>query len=508
MQKPASIPINASRRDPSSQRDPASRSDSQNDSCGATTRGKVVLISPYELGRQPFALASPAAWLKRDGFEVVALDLSLQRLEPDAFAGAGMVGLYVGMHTATRIAQEAIPRIRELAPGARLVVFGLYAPMNSALFCRLGVDQVIGGEFEPRLAALARRFRDAPESGAPGAGAERSAATHIDIDKVDFILPDRSGLPPLERYAHLKLPDGGRKVVAFAEASRGCKHLCRHCPVVPVYQGRFRIVPVDIVIGDVRQQVAAGASHVSFGDPDFLNGPTHALRVVRALAAEFPGVTYDFTAKVQHLLAHASLLPEFSRTGCLFITSAVESVDDTVLATLDKNHVSGDFNRVAALLREAGIGFSPTFVAFTPWTSLAGYIELLRQVSELGMLEDVAPVQYSIRLLVPEGSYLLNLPGLRAMLEPFDGAMLGYPWRHPDPAMDALQKSVQGWVEASESGDMPRHEIFAGIWQRAHAAAGIAPPAIQGTAQGAAGARMSEPWYCCAEPTSSQLASF
>ncbi len=113
---------------------------------------KVVLINPYELGRQPFALAEPAAWLKREGFAVTCLDLSLQKLDPEILEDAGLVALYVGMHTATRIAVQALPRIRRLAPKAHLCVYGLYAPMNEALLRGLGVGTVLGGEVEPALA--------------------------------------------------------------------------------------------------------------------------------------------------------------------------------------------------------------------------------------------------------------------------------------------------------------------------------------------------------------------
>ena len=120
---------------------------------------KAVLINPYELGRQPFALAEPAAWLKKAGFEVACIDLSLQTLDPVTLAGAGLVAVYVGMHTATRIAVEAIPRIKALAPAAHLCVYGLYAPMNETLLKELGVRTVLGGEFEPRLLSLAERLR-------------------------------------------------------------------------------------------------------------------------------------------------------------------------------------------------------------------------------------------------------------------------------------------------------------------------------------------------------------
>ncbi|MGH8630080.1 MAG: CUAEP/CCAEP-tail radical SAM (seleno)protein, partial [Burkholderiales bacterium] len=246
---------------------------------------RVILISPYDLGRQPFALAHPAALLERAGFGVSCLDLSLQKLDSIEWRDATLIAIYLGMHTATRIALEALPRIRALAPAARLCAYGLYAPMNAALLRARGVTDVIGGEFETALLAAARRAGDGTDSALPGLAV-------IHRGKVDFAVPQRAHLPPLARYARLMLPDGSEKTVGFAEASRGCKHWCRHCPVVPVYQGRFRAVPAAIVLADIRQQVAQGAQHISFGDPDFLNGPTHALRIVRALHAEFPALTW------------------------------------------------------------------------------------------------------------------------------------------------------------------------------------------------------------------------
>ncbi|MDO8594985.1 MAG: CUAEP/CCAEP-tail radical SAM protein, partial [Sulfuricaulis sp.] len=226
---------------------------------------KVVLINPYELGRQPFALAEPSAWLKQAGFDVQCIDLSLQKLDPELLTGAQLAALYVGMHTATRIAVEAIPRIREMAPHAHLCVYGLYAPMNQKLLRGLGVKTILGGEFEPGLVRLAQRLR-------AGDACDAQTEPVVNLAKIAFVTPDRSGLPHLQRYAHLILPDGSKKMVGFIEASRGCKHLCRHCPVVPVYQGKFRVVPVEVVMADIEQQVAEGAAHISFGDPDFFNG--------------------------------------------------------------------------------------------------------------------------------------------------------------------------------------------------------------------------------------------
>ncbi len=461
---------------------------------------KVVLINPYELGRQPFGLAHPTAWLTREGCRVYCLDLSLQKLDPEVIADADLVAIYVGMHTATRIAVDAIPRIRAIAPGTCLCVYGLYAPMNGDYLRTLGVEVILGGEFEPALKSLVQRIRSGNR--------QAQVEPVVSLSKIEFCTPDRSGLPALDRYAHLRIPGAANRVVGFVEASRGCKHLCRHCPVVPVYEGRFRVLPVDVVMADIRQQVAAGARHLSFGDPDFLNGPTHAAKIVQALHAEFPQLSYDVTIKIQHLIERADLLPVLRKTGCLFITSAVESVDDRILELLAKNHTSLDFDTAVALVRAAGIALAPTFVPFTPWTTLSGYLDLLRRLVALRLVGSVPPIQLAIRLLIPEGSHLLNLPGFRELIASFDARTLGYPWQNPDGRVDALQRAVQDLVSKGEQLGMTRGELFASIWQTAHEAADLVPPVLPADVTGGEIPHMSEPWYCCAEPTEQQLQSF
>ena len=321
------------------------------------------------------------------------------------------------------------------------------------------------GEVEPALVSLVERLRT-------GNGRAQTEPV-VNLSRIEFLTPDRRALPPLERYAHLQLPDGGRRTVGFAEGSRGCKHLCRHCPVVPVYHGMFRVIPVDVVMADVRQQVAAGAQHISFGDPDFFNGPTHALKLVQAVHAEFPDISYDATIKIQHLINHAEMLPVLKATGCLFITAAVESVDDRVLELLAKNHTNADFARAVALCRATGIALALTFVAFTPWTTLEGYLALLKRLLELDLVESVPPIQLAIRLLIPQGSLLLELPGFQAYIGEFDPKLLGFPWKNSDARVDRLQLAVQDWVAQAETQSLSRRDIFARVWQLAHAALGV-----------------------------------
>ena len=454
---------------------------------------KVLLISTYELGRQPFGLASPAAWLRQAGAEVNCLDLSRQALEEAWVRAADFIAFYVPMHTATRLAAEALPQIRRLNPRARLCFYGLYAPVNESYLRRLGAEFVLGGEFEEGLVAAVRACARPRDGG---------AAQHppvISLARQSFLPPDRAGLPPLERYARLVLPDERRRVAGYTEASRGCKHLCRHCPVVPVYNGQFRIVQKEIVLEDIRQQVAAGAEHITFGDPDFFNGPRHALEIVRALHAEFPALSYDVTIKIEHLLRHAEHLRTLRETGCLFVTSAAESVDDSILARLAKSHTFADFAAVAGLFREAGLTLSPTFVAFTPWTTLQGYGSFLRCLADLWLVENIAPIQLAIRLLIPAGSRLLELGEIREMVQPFDEEALVYPWRHPDPRVDRLCAGVQKLVQESEAQKLSRREVFARAWELANEAVGTTAPPFPDTSQLVARAAipyLTEPWYC------------
>lgn len=448
----------------------------------------VLLLSTYDLGRQPFGLASPTAWLRDAGFEVVSVDLAKEAWPIDSVHNARLVALHLPMHTATRLALSVIARVRAENPSAHLCCYGLYAPLNDALLRSRGIGSVLGGEYEADLVALARGLREAapPRVGWPSASG---------VPRLSFRVPDRTGLPALSRYATIQMGQDDRRVAGYTEASRGCRHRCRHCPVVPIYGGRFRVVEPDVVLADIGAQVAAGARHITFGDPDFLNGPRHALAVARRIGREFPGITYDVTAKVEHLLRHAALLPALRDTGCVLVTSAFESVDDEVLARLEKGHTRADLARAVAVCREAGLGLAPTFVAFTPWTTRAGYGELLRAIAELDLIEAVAPIQLGIRLLVPEGSRMLELTEVRALVGPFDAGTLAYPWRHPDPAVDRLQAEVIDLVGRKPGA--ARRELFEEVWRMAHEAAEPAPPAPQGTARPRATVPyLNEPWYC------------
>jgi radical SAM superfamily enzyme YgiQ (UPF0313 family) len=453
---------------------------------------KILLISTYELGRQPFGLASPAAWLRKRGHEVSCLDLSRHALSEQGVLEAGLIAFHVPMHTATRLTVELLEPIRRSNPRAHLCAYGLYASLAAETLTAHGVESLFGGEFEQALVDLAEHL-----SGLSALPQIHPLDSNVSLARLRFVTPDRSDLPALKNYAHLVMPEGEHRLVGYTEASRGCKHLCRHCPIVPVYKGVFRIVDREVVLADIRQQVKAGAQHITFGDPDFFNGVGHAVPLVEAVHREFPGLSYDVTIKVEHLRKNPELLKTLRDTGCLFIVSAVESLDDSILEKLQKGHSREDFFGVVEKCRQVGIALQPTFVPFTPWTTFENYLDLLVQLRRLELIGAVPPIQLAIRLLVTAGSRLLDIEELRTGIGPFDAKALIYPWEHSVPAIDRLCEELQDIVAAEEKLKQGRAAMFEKIWRTANRAAdrgiekvNLVIAAVKGVPY------LNEPWYC------------
>jgi radical SAM superfamily enzyme YgiQ (UPF0313 family) len=409
-------------------------------------RRSALLLSCYELGRQPLGLALPLAYLSNAGLEARGIDLAVEPLDEEAVRSADFIGISVPMHTALRIALDLLPRLRALNPRAHLSLYGLYATLNAELLLSSGASSVLSGELEEELVSLARGV--APVAKGPI------------LKRLLFPRPARSELPPLDRYARLELEDGSSRMVGAVETTRGCLHLCRHCPIPPIYGGRFFVIPRETVLGDVRQLVEAGANHIDFADPDFLNGPSHALAIARALHREFPRLSFNFTAKVEHLVKHRGALAELSELGCLFVVSAVESLSDRVLRELDKGHDRNAVFEVHQALREVGIALRPTFVPFTPWTTREDYGDLFHWIARAGLVEHVDAVQLTLRLLIPPGSLLLENESLSPFLAELDPRALTYRWTHPDSEMDRLQESAATLVEEGVARGRSNHSMF------------------------------------------------
>lgn len=464
-----------------------------------STPGAILLVACYELGHQPLSLAAPLATLRRAGYAPVAVDTSVTPLDDGDLRAARLIAISVPMHTALRLGVRVAERARTLNPDATICFYGLYATLNADYLLQSHADAIIGGEYEEAVVALAQSLeaqtRPAPQplaTKAPsvaahiapparqarkrprtptnptlppshryGKGARGLGLPHIPgvrtrehaetpvLARLPFAIPARETLPPPTKYAQLDWGDGRTTLAGYVEASRGCLHTCLHCPITPVYGGRFFITPREVVLADIREQVAMGARHITFGDPDFLNGPKHSLAILRTMHDEFPDVTFDATIKVEHILERRALMPELATLGCAFVVSAVESLSANVLRHLAKGHTRADVAEALAVLDAAGIPMRPTLVAFTPWTTADDYLDLLAFVAEHDLIDNLDPVQFSIRLLVPPGSALLGADDVGDWLGPLDQAAFSYHWSHPDPRMDALQVAVAALVEAT-----------------------------------------------------------
>ncbi|QBD77968.1 B12-binding domain-containing radical SAM protein [Ktedonosporobacter rubrisoli] len=420
--------------------------------------GDILLISCYELGHQPFHLASLSAMLQQAGYSPQTIDSAVETPSDEVLRQATFIGISVPMHTALRLGEQIARRARSLNPAAHICLYGLYALLNADHLLQTTIDSAIGGEYETPLLKLIASLEQGEEISIPGVRTRQEESGPW-IQLTSFVVPERRQLPPLERYARLQVGQSLR-LAGYTETTRGCKHTCLHCPITPVYHGRFFAIPVDIVLADIRAQVERGARHITFGDPDFWNGPTHAMRIIRALHQEFPQVTFDATIKIEHLLKHRHLLAETRECGCAFIVSAVESLNDAVLEHLKKGHSASDVIEAFDLMEEVGIPLRPSLLPFSPWETLESYQRLLDFFEQHHFLEHIDPVHLSIRLLIPPGSALLETADSHEWIEDLDPSAYTYRWRHPDPRMDELQEKVAALVEEAERRKADPIETF------------------------------------------------
>lgn len=446
------------------------------------TSVRVLLVSTYELGHQPLHVASPAGRLVGEGHQVRCLDLSVDPWDGSVLEWAEGVAFSVPMHTAMRLAVAGASEVRQSHPELPIAFYGLYAAVSSDRIVGRLADRAIVGEYEDELSAWAA----APRSG--------GGPVRIDLSRQTFHTPARHLLPPLDRYARLQLGNE-MHLAGYVEASHGCRHRCRHCPIPAVYDGRYRVTGLESLLADVEQLFAMGARHITFGDPDFLNAPRYATDVIQAVHQSFPELTFDITVKVEHILEHSDLWHALADWNVLFVVSAFETTNDRVLQILGKGHNSEDLGRAVGVLRAGGLHVRPSWMPFTPWTTGQDLQSILRFLDDYGLISSVDPVQLSIRLLVPEGSLLLRHPEMDVHLDGYDPELLSYRWLSADPAMDALQTDL---ALLAEAGVDDRASTLEDMWERVMGERNGHFPALDQAP------RLSESWFCCAEPTSLQ----
>ncbi len=445
----------------------------------------VLLLSTYELGHQPVHLASPKAALVEAGYQVRARDLSVETLSGDDVQWADKAAISVPMHTALRLGIAAAEELKFLNPKLPIAFYGLYAGIGAEDRLERLADALLVGEYQGPLLAWVQ--------GEVSGLVESRAMTK-------FLIPLRDDLPPITEYAMLQRGEDSFSS-GYVEASHGCRYRCKHCPLPVVYDGRYRIVQKDVVLGDLATQVAQGAEHVTFGDPDFLNGPAHALGILKEAHQLNPDVTFDITVKVEHILKHREIWQEVADYGVAFVVSAFEHTNDSVLEILDKGHTRADMAEAVHLLRDVGIEVRPTWLPFTPWTRTQDVADMVDFLDEMELWGNVDPVQLAIRLLIPDGSLLLATAEMSAHLTGRDPDGLSWLWAAPDEEMDDLAEALSEIVE--QGTDDENIAVLGRLVKKIGEVTGRRMP-VPSLSRGAV-PRLSEPWFCCAEPTQGQL---
>ncbi|MEX1037985.1 MAG: CUAEP/CCAEP-tail radical SAM protein [Acidimicrobiia bacterium] len=452
----------------------------------------VLLVSTYELGHQPIHLASPAAALKSAGVETVCLDLSVDDFDPSILDAVDAVAFSVPMHTAMRLAVGAATRVRELRPELPIAFYGLYADVGKERNLGAVTDVILCGEYESGLVDWATGVAPADQ------------VVLINLGKSEFLLPDRSGLRGLESYARLE-HNGIARLAGAVEASHGCRHRCRHCPIPAVYDGRLRVVGQDTVLGDIDQLVSMGAEHVTFADADFLNAPAYSMGLLRSAHATHPDLTFDVTVKVEHILDHRDLWPEMADLGVLFTVSAFESVDDRTLEILDKGHTVADMSEAVGVMRSSGVHLRPTWLPFLPWTTTADVAGIFEFLDREALAPAVDPVQMAIKVLIPEGSLLVDRPEMAPHLTHFDPEALTWRWKFESPEVERLHKELDRIAADASDCQQDTFTTLSAMREVVGSISGHDLGALDPFES--ALPRLSESWFCCAEPTVGQASA-
>ena len=419
------------------------------------------------------------------------LDLAVEAFDTARVSGIDAIAFSVPMDTAMRLAVSAAETIRESNPDLPIAFYGLYAGIGQERSLDGLADVLLVGEYETGLLDWLAGIGDGT----------RSSGILEHTGKSDFRVPDRSTLPSNHEYAMLEW-DGTTRHAAAVEASHGCRHRCRHCPIPVVYDGRMRVVGADVVLADIDQLVAAGIAHVTFADPDFLNAPRYSIDILREAHAAHPDVTFDVTVKVEHVLKHRDVWAELSDLGVLFVVSAFESVDEETLLILDKSHTVADMAQALEVLRTAGIHVRPTWLPFMPWTTPSDLASLVEFLDEHHLWTSTDPVQLGIKLLMPEGSLLERHPAVIPFLDSYDSKALTWKWSFQDPEAELLQRELEAIAAAaSDCGEEALPTLSSMRQMIAHATDRELGPIAD---PGPKAPRLTESWFCCAEPTLNQ----
>ena len=464
-----------------------------------STNLNIVGISFYDLGHQPLSLAAAAAIFKKNSCNFTLIDLSVEQLDADEIVAADIILLSVPMHTAARIALSILPKLKELNSNAHISAFGLYAiQLEDALSENL-LDSAFAGEFEPNLELLLNKYAYHNNE---DFNSDFWDKPKMNFSRQKFLVPERNKLPVLDEYAKIQYYNN-EKINGYVETSRGCAHICSHCPVTAVYKGKFRIVDEQSVLSDVDNLVHQGAQHITFGDPDFFNAPKHSLKIASIIKAKYPQLTFDATIKVEHILEYKDLIQTLDDLNFLYIISAFESTSEIVLQHLKKNHTLHDMYHALEICQNANLFIKPTWIPFTPWMDYSDYVRMINFIVENDLVGLTPRIQYGIKLLVPKYSALFDGESLKTLDMQYSSTLLNHEWSHKNSDVEKLFTEVSQLIQLSSEDTISQDNFFQQLCNLVSTHTNEIIRTCKNFEEFSVGS--TENWYCCAEPTEQQL---
>jgi radical SAM superfamily enzyme YgiQ (UPF0313 family) len=400
-------------------------------------------VSSFEAELQPLAAACAAAAIQDQGADALGWDAHVfPDRGPDGSADLVLLSVqqFEGLHRGVELAQA----LREVNPTVPIVAFGQYAQMNATAFLS-AVDAVAFDEPErisPELCrAAAGRL---PLSEVPALRTADLVTPRPPRQRLAVSAPARQLFPSLVHYPAHHCDFG---LMGNVEVTRGCHHKCTYCSVYGAYDGGVAPYRLETLLSDVRQLADEGVRHFYFIDAEFFNSRTLGIQAIRQVAAEFPGSTFEFTTRVDHIQDYPDLLAELVSLGLRRVTSALEFPSDRILRIFDKGIDVANMREAIALAERIGFELNPTFIPFTPWVRYEELLTFEDFLIETGLARVVEPTALQTRLLLFKGSPLLRSPWL-ADIDLVDRGF-HYDWTHPDRRVEELWRQRRSEAEGA-----------------------------------------------------------
>ena len=464
---------------------------------------RVLLVSTYELGHQPLHLASPAAALRRAGHEVRTPRPRRRAVGPGRRSSGPrpwLLGADAHRHAAGAPGRRRVRREPGRAADLPLRALRHRQPRPDP---RAGTRRP---RHRRRVRAGARGLGRQPGGWGPPPAPRPRRSSRSSTCGARSLGPPARGLCRRSSATPTWRSGGEERLVGYVEASHGCLHRCRHCPVPVVYDGRIRIVPDDVVLADVERLVERRRP------PHHLRRPRLPQRPAALPAGRAPRCTSAARADLRlHGQGRAHPAPRRpvagagrGRAACSWSAPSRRVNDDILAGSTRATRPPRPPPRWRCCARH-GIEIRPSFLPFTPWTTLDDVADIVDFVAAHDLVANVDPVQYTIRLLVPEGSLLWSRSLRRSRLGPYDAERLSWTWSaRPTPPSTELQTRLARHRRGRpDRRRADRPDLRTGPGRRARRRrappgrrARPAPPERLQHCRGEGRPRLTEPWFC------------